>query len=85
MDSADPIDGWHLPDILKTNSGPAKNDVYGKLCTVVKDVMSSSMKYISTHDVDYRLSNCNAAELPAIFEIRQASFARIEVCICGII
>jgi hypothetical protein len=45
MDSADPLDGWDLRDILQnsstTSSGSATNDIYGRLFYQLRDLLSS--------------------------------------------
>jgi hypothetical protein len=77
MDSADPLDGWHLGDVLQSSSGPAINDMYGKLFNQLKDLLSSFTRQLASRRTAFELFNVDVNSLPRYLEGRQ--FARIEV------
>ncbi|KAK5133101.1 hypothetical protein LTR08_008211 [Meristemomyces frigidus] len=76
-DAADPLDGWALGDILKVNTGPAANDIYGKLFLHVRELVSSFHRRIESLNVSFELSNCAAEDLSN--QLSEGSFARVEV------
>ncbi|KAK5701102.1 hypothetical protein LTR17_022899 [Elasticomyces elasticus] len=76
-DSADPLDGWHLSELLKTKYGKADKDIYGKLYISVRQMLSASMSKLYTHRHIFELYNLNATELPN--HCAEDTFARIEV------
>ena len=76
-DDSDPLNGWDLPQILSSNCGAAKNDVYGKLYHHVKTMISSFHRRLSQTSCHFQLFNMNAKDLPNHLE--KGRFARIEV------
>jgi len=62
-DSADPLDGWNLPEILEVDSGAATNDIYGKLFYHLQERFSAFLCRLSTHRWEFQLLNFNAVEL----------------------
>ena len=76
-DDSDPLNGWHLPDVLDVESGQAKNDVYGKLYHYPRTLFSSFYRRITMHSCHFQLLNLNAKDLPEHLE--KDRFARIEV------
>ncbi|KAK5122415.1 hypothetical protein LTR85_003999 [Meristemomyces frigidus] len=75
-DSADPLDGWALEDVLRVDTGPATNDVYGKLFYYLKELFSSFHGRLSALKVSFELSNHAAEELHN--NLKTGAFARIE-------
>ena len=74
-----PLDGWSLSDVLKTDVGPATNDMFGKLFYHVQSVFRSFYRAIANADVEFHLFNVDAKELPGY--IKGQEFACIEVAI----
>lgn len=81
MDSADPLDGWSMQDVLR--SVPfAKNDVYGGMFNHVQDTLFEFCQKIQKLKVCFQLFHMNALELPRTLKqtgMDQSSFDRIEV------
>lgn len=77
-DSADPLDGWNLPEILKQNAGPASNDVYGKLHRHVSELLQSFHRNLSARPSAFRLSHMDANDLGDHLR-DEPGFDRIEV------
>jgi hypothetical protein len=77
-DLADPIDGWPLSEVRSTSTGPASDDLYGKLYYHIRNVMASFRSRLQGHECQLQLYDVNAAELPKY--IRDLRFDRIEVC-----
>ncbi|KAK6392117.1 hypothetical protein LTR65_003889 [Meristemomyces frigidus] len=75
-DSADPLEGWALDDILQAGAGPATNDVYGKLFYYLKGLLFSCQRRLSSLNVSFELSNCAAEDLGK--QLKADAFARIE-------
>jgi len=76
-DSADPIEGWDLREILKSHYGPASSDLYGKLYHHIRDLFLVFLGRLSAFPCNFQLFNTNARELPKRLE--GTHFARIEV------
>ncbi|KAK1048026.1 hypothetical protein LTR33_014919 [Friedmanniomyces endolithicus] len=77
MDSADPLDGWDWREVLKTSSGLATNDLYGKLVVYLKRHFSDFHNLLQSHTSTFSLFNVNAGSLP--HHLPRNNFARIEV------
>ncbi|CAK4027567.1 Hypothetical predicted protein [Lecanosticta acicola] len=75
-DSSDPMEGWHYPDVVKVDCGPATNDLYGKLYYHVKHVLTSFRSRLAAPGCKFHMLNMNAAELPQ--HLAGKDFARIE-------
>lgn len=76
-DSAEPLDGWDVTDVLNADTGPATNDVYGKLFYYVTDLLSSFKRRTASLSVRFEMS-CNPAEELGN-HLKADVFARIEV------
>jgi hypothetical protein len=76
-DSADPIDGWAIKDVMDTSVGNLVNDVYGKLYFYVKDVLSSFCRRVQALKISFNLFQADAESL--IDCLSPGTFARIEV------
>lgn len=76
-DSADPLAGWALKDVLKADSGPATNDIYGKLYIYLHGFLSSFHHRLNSLKVGFELTNHAAEDLGKHLET--GTFARIEV------
>jgi hypothetical protein len=77
MDSADPFHGWNLAEVLKTSSGLAKNDIYGKLFYYLRDLFSRFYCRLSSLSMSFQLLNIDAQDLSDFLNHR--TFARVEV------
>jgi hypothetical protein len=77
MDSADPLCGWDIAEILQTSTGNAVNDLYGKFFAHVRSALVLFKKRLSNTGAVFELHNLNATELPKTFP--KTTFARIEV------
>jgi hypothetical protein len=75
-DSADPIDGWDLREVLKV-CGPASNDIYGKLYCLLSSLFSRFYQRLSMLEIHLELLNIDAQSLPD--HLRGRTFSRIEV------
>ena len=81
MDSADPLQGWPVDEIIR-NAPLAKNDLYGSLFFYLQDVLWQFCDRISKLKVDFQLYQVDALRLPSLvkqYGIGQHSFDRIEV------
>ncbi|KAK3615501.1 hypothetical protein LTR22_027412 [Elasticomyces elasticus] len=76
-DSADPLDEWHLSELLKTKYGKADKDIYSKLYVSVRQMLSAFMSKLYTQRHIFELYKLNATELPN--HCAEDNFARIEV------
>ncbi|KAK0861635.1 hypothetical protein LTR87_016882 [Friedmanniomyces endolithicus] len=68
-DSADPLAGWSFPDILQVHSGPAANDLYGKLYIHIQERLVTFRQRLSMQRFVYLAGLFNtllAARLPLI-------------------
>lgn len=83
MDSADPISGWNLAEVLSTASGSASNDLYGKLFTHIHSTICQFNNRLTQTGAAFELFNTNAAHLPSVLaqspSTTPTSFARIDV------
>ena len=82
MDSANPLEGWPLKDVLR-KSPFAKNDLYGRLFVYVHDALLKFCRRLENLKVCFQLFQTDAMELPSFLQRRgfgKASFDRIEVC-----
>jgi hypothetical protein len=79
LDDANPLEGWCLSEILKTDAGPATNDVFGKLFCYLQSVFRAFYRRIASSNVEFQLFNVDAKELPSYLKAQH--FARIEVAI----
>lgn len=77
MDSANPLKGWDLAEILQTHVGTAVNDLYGKLFVHVRSALVSFKRRLSRTGAHFELYNLNVVELPDV--LAPNTFARIEV------
>lgn len=77
-DSADPLDGWSLPEILKQNARPASNDVYGKLYRHLPELLQSFHRSLSARPFSFRLLHMDASDLADHLR-GEPGFDRIEV------
>ena len=83
MDSADPLAGWSMEEILQAAS-PAKNDLYGGLFRYLRPLLVKFCKKIRKHAISFELLHTNATELPGYWGENQDEaqrFDRIEVSI----
>lgn len=77
-DSADPLDGWSMADIL--GKAPlAKNDIYGGLFLLVQDTLQRFCHRIEGLQVKFQLLHGDALALPSSIDDSKHSFDRIEV------
>jgi hypothetical protein len=80
-DSADPLEGWPLVEVLKKAS-TAKNDIYGSLFLYINEVLLKFCNRTTSLNVSFSLYHVNATELPSILSqsgMDKNSFDRIEV------
>ncbi|KJX98201.1 hypothetical protein TI39_contig428g00014 [Zymoseptoria brevis] len=75
-DDADPLSGWDLREVMSVHSGPAVDDVYGKLHTHVRSTLSQFRRRLMTHTFAFSFTNIDAKELPAA--LKHQHFDRIE-------
>lgn len=76
-DDADPLDGWPLEEVLRTSSGPATADTYGKLYFHLRGVLGRFIKRISEANIVFEMHHADASSLPHRLENNQ--FSRIDV------
>lgn len=81
MDSADPLNGWSMDDILQSTP-LAKNDLYGGLFFHVRKLLVDFCAKLKTMKISFVLLHKDAAELPKTLatdlQLTQL-FDRIEV------
>lgn len=77
-DSADPIDGWTLSDVLG-ESGGAKNDVYGLLHLHVRRLLEKFCEKLFILKLDICLYQNDARDLPNQLKGELRFYDRIEV------
>ena len=82
MDNANPLDSWSMPEILKTDAGPATNDMFGKLFCHIQSVLRSFYRRIVNSDLEFQLFNLDARELQGY--TKEQEFARIEVAVSSL-
>lgn len=81
MDSADPLDGWQLAEILQGSYG-AKDDLYGQFYMLVKNHLMRFCEKLSALEMDINLFQVDAEHLSShIHEVRGSKtfYDRIEV------
>ncbi|KAK8172863.1 hypothetical protein BKA80DRAFT_319390 [Phyllosticta citrichinensis] len=79
-DSADPLDGWLLDDVFR-KTPTAKNDLYGGLFFLVRELLLDFCSKIHTLKISFTLLNINVIDLPKTLGIDLTlprSFDRIE-------
>ncbi|KFY35595.1 hypothetical protein V494_05774 [Pseudogymnoascus sp. VKM F-4513 (FW-928)] len=76
-DNGDPLNGWSLKEVEDTSSGPARNDIYGKLFYYVRIELRSFILRLSNSQISFCLFQEDASELPN--HLKTGSFSRIEV------
>lgn len=76
-DSANPLDGWPLNEVLNTTSGAATADTYGKLFFYLSDLLFSFLNRVSSSSISFRLLHLDASFLPGSLDTD--SFCRIDV------
>lgn len=64
-DSADPLEGWHIMDILKS-APTAKNDIYGSLHLHIHKTLLQFCTRIKNLDISFTLYHEDATELPPL-------------------
>ncbi|KAF4466645.1 hypothetical protein FALBO_6497 [Fusarium albosuccineum] len=72
----DPLAGWEATEVMKTNSGAASSDLYGKMYYHIQDVFKKFHHRIRNQDVTFQLYNVNAEILPKT--LKKERFARID-------
>ncbi|KAH9842165.1 hypothetical protein Tdes44962_MAKER01543 [Teratosphaeria destructans] len=77
MDSADPMSGWSLREVLKTGQGAATNDTYGKLYHYVKAELTGFCQRLASSPVTFELFNTQTEFLCE--HVSKGEFARVEV------
>lgn len=78
MDSADPLSGWSFTEVSSASTGPAANDIYGKLYHHIKSLLALFYRRVLDTTVEFQFFNVDAVELST--HTKTLSFARIEVC-----
>lgn len=81
MDSADPLDGWLLADVLGEATN-ASNDIYGSLYHYLTTTIHQFCEKVHKIDTSFTLFQVNAVLLPtslARYGRVKAEFDRIEV------
>lgn len=76
MDSADPLAGWSLSDVISKGS-LAKHDIYGSLFFYLQEILLHFCHQLQTLEIHFHLYHADAIELPRI--INTGGFDRIEV------
>ncbi|KAJ5923647.1 hypothetical protein N7454_008892 [Penicillium verhagenii] len=72
----DPLDGWNQTEVLNVWSGPAINDIYGKLWIHVSSVLLCFFDGIKDLNVTFKVLNARFNTLPGILE--DTKFDRID-------
>ncbi|OBT80489.1 hypothetical protein VF21_00845 [Pseudogymnoascus sp. 05NY08] len=76
-DNADPLNGWSLKEVEDCSSGPASNDIYGKLFYYLRTELRAFALRLSDLQISFWLFQMNASDLPNHLET--SFFSRIEV------
>lgn len=79
-DSASPLGGWCLSEILDTDSGTATADLYGKAFYHIRDHLLNFHRRLRLHGTDFSFLNVDAKELKDQALLKGKRFSRIEVC-----
>ncbi|KAJ5047251.1 uncharacterized protein L3040_003090 [Drepanopeziza brunnea f. sp. 'multigermtubi'] len=85
MDSADPLGGWNIKDVMRL-APLAKNDIYGSLFNYLQDLLLQFCNQVSRLPVHFQLFQVDALDLPGILRQRGMDcpyFDRIEVSNIG--
>jgi hypothetical protein len=77
-DDASPIGGWDHDEYIKF-SPKATNDLLGSLFFFLRDTLLRFCKRVKDLDIDFRLFNVDARELPTYLSSEESQFDRIEV------
>ncbi|EGP86268.1 uncharacterized protein MYCGRDRAFT_86714 [Zymoseptoria tritici IPO323] len=75
-DEDDPLNGWDWGEIMRTDSGPATNDLYGKLYFLLSEKLARFVRRIRSGPFHFHFHSRDAAILPKVFT--NIRFARIE-------
>jgi hypothetical protein len=81
MDSADPLDGWPLEEVIQKLPS-ARNDIYGGLFMYLQDVLLEFCDKIQRLNVQFQLYQADALDLPGLmgqYGMGYQHFDRIEV------
>lgn len=79
MDSADPLDGWPIPEVFATPTG-ARDDVNGKLYNYIRSTFIVFHSRLRALDIKFRLFQGDIqAVVPLIDGSTPAQYDRIEV------
>ncbi|KAK9782094.1 putative MYND-type zinc finger protein samB [Seiridium cardinale] len=77
-DSADPLDGWALGDVKKTDSGAATNDIYGKLYYHLLGLLSSVHGRLRDTRISIQMKNECIRHFFGDTSLQKSRFDRIE-------
>lgn len=77
-DDASPLGGWEYDEYIKF-SPKATNDLLGSLFFFLRDTLLRFCKRVKDLDIDFRLFNVDARELPTYLSSEESQFDRIEV------
>jgi len=81
-DSAEPLDGWHLPEIhracIERNDSRPNNDIYGHLYFQIKEELRNFYNKLRTLSVDIIVLSLNATAL-RMFRSLLPPFDRVDV------
>jgi hypothetical protein len=77
-DNASPLGGWDYDEYIKF-SPKATNDLLGSLFFFLRETLSRFCKRVKDLDIDFRLFNVDARELPTYLISEESQFDRIEV------
>ena len=80
-DNSDPLNSYTLDEILKTSSGPASKDIYGKLHYFLKETFASLHHRFRLLDTTFQLFCLDVLDLPS--HLGETLFSRIEVSNCS--
>lgn len=72
-----PLNGWHLHEVLAVNNGSATNDIFGKLYSLVKGVLRAARNRLMKTSCHIQVFNMNATALSE--RVGSMRFDRIEV------
>ncbi|KAH9206685.1 hypothetical protein DL95DRAFT_486583 [Leptodontidium sp. 2 PMI_412] len=85
MDSADPLEGWTIKDVVRL-APLAKNYIYGSLFNYLREILLQFCNQVSRLKVHFHLFQVDALDLPGIMRQRgmgRSYFDRIEVSNIG--
>ncbi|KAF6236092.1 hypothetical protein HO173_005720 [Letharia columbiana] len=82
-DSADPLAGWALKDILASGvrRGGPKEDIYGHLHFHIRDLLENFCQKTTLMKIHMDMYCVNATELPSLLDdrLKESAFDRIEI------